>query len=155
MEPRRDRARAQSPSINASPVHYDHISRSHSVLSRHALRDQEMYDLRVQVRQLRQQLPQRVHVREHRSVMPSSNSSSGEERSHRRRTRSPRGSVHGVPSHSVRGERHSQEEWNTKTGPKVRAKKEGLLTIHGTNQPTSGVGQNLELRITLKCLSQI
>ena len=45
-------------------------------------------------------------MREHKSLTPSSNSSSGREWSHKRRTRSPRGNVHGAPSHSVRGERH-------------------------------------------------
>ena len=45
-------------------------------------------------------------MREHKSPTPSSNASSRREWSHRRRTRSPKGNVHGAPSHSVRGERH-------------------------------------------------
>lgn len=52
VEPRRDRALAQSPSIRFAPIRSDHISRSHYVSLRHAPRDQEMYDLRVEVRNL-------------------------------------------------------------------------------------------------------
>nr|POF10036.1 hypothetical protein CFP56_46383 [Quercus suber] len=48
LEHRRDRALAQSPSIRVKPVNPNHISRSHSVSSRHIPRDQEMHDLRVE-----------------------------------------------------------------------------------------------------------
>lgn len=113
MEPRRAQVQAQSLSIRASPICSDHRSQSHLVLSRPTLRDQEMYKLRVQVRQLRQQLRQRVHLREHRSPMHSSNSNSGDERSHKKKTRSLPGNVREEPSLSVRGEKCPLRRYRT------------------------------------------
>ena len=52
VEPRRDRALAQSPSIRVALIGSNHISRSHFVSLRHVPRDQEMHDLRVEVRNL-------------------------------------------------------------------------------------------------------
>ena len=113
LERRRDRALAQSPSIKAEPVHPNHISRSHSVSSRHVPRDQEMHDLRMEVHHLRQWLRQRVHIRESRSRSPSPSSSSVDERGYKRRTRSPRVEIHATPFHSVGGERHPHRRHRT------------------------------------------
>ena len=128
-----------------SPVHSNHRSQSHSISSRLAPRDQEMYDLQVQVRQLRQWLRQRVHSREHRSPTQSSNSSSGDEWSHRRRTKSLQGNVHGEPSISVRGERHLHRRNRTPPLGNVGgdAMSRGLCQI--SRSPSSGYIEDAEL----------
>lgn len=106
LEYRRDREVAQSPSIRLAFVHLDHITRSYSLSSRHAPRDQEIHDLRMEVGHLRWGLHQRVHIRKHKNPSPSPSFSSRDEQNYRWRTRSCWSSVDEAPSHSLEGEWH-------------------------------------------------
>lgn len=117
VEPRRAQAQTLSrSSIRASPTHFVQRSQGHSVSSSPAPRDLEMDELRVQVCQLRRYLRQRVNMREHRSPTRSPNFSSGEERSHRRRTRSLQKDIHREPSFSIRREKHLYRRNRTPRG---------------------------------------
>ena len=63
LERRRDREVAQSPSVKPVFVHSNHMTRSFSMSLGHALEDQEIHDLRVEVGHLRWGLHQRVHIK--------------------------------------------------------------------------------------------
>ena len=113
LEHRRDKEVAQSPSVKPTFVHSDHMTRTYSMSSEHALLDQEIHDLRVEVGHLRWGLHQRVHIRKHKNPSPSPSSSSRDKRNYRWRTRSPWSSVHEAPFHSLGGEWHPRRRNRT------------------------------------------